>query len=71
MKAAADADTITLPADTVTYGGKTAKAFFVVIDYDRLFLSMIFSKNLANDILQNFDMEIPFACDFGLALYVA
>ena len=71
VKAAADADTITLPADTVTYGGKTAKAFFVVIDYDRLLLSTIFSKNLANDILQNFDMEIPFACDFGLALYVA
>lgn len=71
VKATADADTITLPADTVTYGGKTAKAFFVVIDYDRLLLSTIFSKNLANDILQDLDTEIPFACDFGLAMYVA
>lgn len=67
-KSVANAETITLPAETVTYGDKTAKVFFVIIDYDRLLLSTIFSKNLANEILQNADVKIPFKCDFVLSL---
>lgn len=68
IKSTTDASTITLSSDTVTYDGKDAKAFFVIIDYDRLLLSTIFSKNLANPLLQDASAEIPFACDFRLAL---
>ena len=68
VKSTTDASTIALPSETVTYDGKDAKAFFVIIDYDRLLLSTIFSKNLANPLLQDGAAEIPFACDFRLAL---
>ena len=70
VKSTASEDKITLSADTVAYGDKTAKTFFVIIDYDRLLLSAIFSQNLANALLQGTDTEIPFACDFSLTIRV-
>ena len=71
VKQTADSETITLSAGTETVGTVSCRTVYLLISYDSLLMSTIFSRNISNTNLEDEKgnpIDVPFVCDFSLEI---
>lgn len=65
-------ENLTPDSETVTVGGNTTTNYYVIIvfSYDEDQMSMVFSRNLNNELLSEAteDVTLPFLCDFSITV---